>query len=87
MHSKLFSVATLVSAVYAQGTGLAATLSGNNQTSSLASLLGTLPGITESLSSLSNITLLAPSNAALATLLNSSAGAGLAANPGLLQAV
>jgi len=87
MHCKLFSVAAFVSAAYAQSTGLAAALTGNNQTSQLASLLGSLPGITESLSSLSNITLLAPSNTALATLLNSSAGAGLTANPGLLQAV
>jgi len=87
MHSKLLSIAALVSATYAQSNGLAAALTGNNQTSQLASLLGTIPGITDSLSSLSNITLLAPSNTALATLLNSSAGAALASNPGLLQAV
>lgn len=87
MYSKIFSIAALVSAASAQGQGLAATLAGNQQTSQLAGLLGTLPGITEQLSSLTNITLLAPSNAALAALLNSSAGAGLTSNPGLLQAV
>jgi hypothetical protein len=87
MHSKVLTIAALLSAAYAQSNGLAAALSSNSQTSQLATLLGTLPGITNSLSSLSNITLLAPSNSALETLLNSSAGAGLAANPDLLQAV
>lgn len=91
MHSKIFSIAALVSTAYAHGpghdTGLAAALTANSQTSQLAGLLGTIPGITEQLSSLTNITLLAPSNAALASLLNSSVGAGLTSNPGLLQAV
>ncbi|QDS71026.1 hypothetical protein FKW77_008094 [Venturia effusa] len=87
MYPKLLSFAALVSAASAQSSGLAETLAGNQQTSQLAGLVGTLPGITEQLSSLQNITLLAPSNAAIAALLNSSAGAGLASNPGLLQAV
>lgn len=87
MYSKLFSIAALVSAASAQGQGLAAVLAGNQETSQLASLVGTLPDVAGQLSSLQNITLLAPSNAALAALLNSSVGASLSSNPGLLQAV
>lgn len=87
MFSKLFSIAALVAAASAQGQGLAAVLAANQETAQLAGLVGTLPDVAGQLSSLQNITLLAPSNAALATLLNSSAGAGLASNPGLLQAV
>lgn len=88
MFPKLFSIAALVSAASVQAQGLAETLAANQQTSQLAGLLGTLPpNVAGQLASLQNITLLAPSNAALATLLNSTAGAGLTANPALLQAV
>ncbi|TID26831.1 FAS1 domain-containing protein [Venturia nashicola] len=87
MYSKLFSIAALASAASAQGQGLAAILAATQETSQLAALVATLPDVAGQLAGLNNITLLAPSNSAVATLLNSSAGAGLSSNPSLLQAV
>jgi uncharacterized surface protein with fasciclin (FAS1) repeats len=88
MLLKHLSLASIVAAVSAQSTqGLADTLKGNNQTSQLAALLGTLPNVVSQLSGLSNITLLAPSNDALSALLNSTAGKALASNSDAVTAL
>jgi len=88
MLFKHLSLAAIVSAVSAQSTqGLAETLAGNNQTSQLSALLKTLPDVVSQLGGLSNITLLAPSNAALSALLNSTAGKALASNPDAVTAL
>jgi hypothetical protein len=82
------SLASIVAAVSAQSTqGLADTLKGNNLTSQLAGLLGTLPDVVSQLGGLTNITLLAPSNDALSALLNSTAGKALATNSDAVTAL
>ncbi|TKA68276.1 hypothetical protein B0A49_10044 [Cryomyces minteri] len=91
MHLKKVSIAALLGAVGAQAQAttqsLNATLAGNNQTSQLATFLGMYPNLLSTLAGATNITILAPSNNAFSTLLNSSMGPMLAANPGLIQAV
>jgi hypothetical protein len=88
MQLKHFALAAIVSAVSAQSTqSLSAVLAGNNQTSQLAALVGSLPGVLQQLGNATNITLLAPSNAALSALLNSTAGKALASNPDAVTAL
>jgi len=87
MFSKILSIAALATTAYAQGMNLTQALSSNNQTSQLATVLGGFPALVNQLGGATNVTLLAPSNNALAALLNSSIGSSLASNPGLLQAV
>jgi uncharacterized surface protein with fasciclin (FAS1) repeats len=53
---------------------LSSLLSGNSELSGLASLINSRPEIASALTSASNITILAPNNAAISALLNSSAG-------------
>jgi hypothetical protein len=86
MHFKCLSLAALVSSVSAQQS-LNATLAANNQTSQLAALLGTLPNVMQMLGGASNITVLAPSNAALTALLNTTAGKAFASNPDAVTAL
>jgi hypothetical protein len=85
MLFKTISLAAFVSAASAQS--LTEALSGNNQTSQLAALVGTLPNVQSSLGSAQNVTLLAPSNNALATFLNSTTGAALGANKDAVAAL
>ncbi|KAF2430128.1 Fasciclin-domain-containing protein [Tothia fuscella] len=85
MLFQYLSSAVLLSVASAQS--LTQVLSGNNQTSQLAGLVGGFPNLVTQLGSARNITLLAPSNNALGTLLNSTAGKALAANSGAVQAL
>ncbi|TDZ15973.1 Fasciclin-like arabinogalactan protein [Colletotrichum orbiculare MAFF 240422] len=82
----------LVGAAAAQGgggvSGLTAVLASQNSSlSQLTTLLGTQPELVEALSNARNITILAPSNAALEQFLASPAAAGAATNPGLVSAI
>ena len=86
MHFKGLTLAALAGTVLSQD--LVSTLSGTPQLSNLTSYLSLFPDLVGQLSSLSNITLLAPNNAAFATLLNSSAGAAITNNrTDLIQAL
>jgi hypothetical protein len=88
MLFKHLALAAIVSAVSAQSTeSLSAVLAGNNQTSQLAALLGTLPGVLQQFGGATNITLLAPSNTALSALLNSTTGKALAADSNAVTAL
>lgn len=59
----------------------------NQDLSQLGTLLGQYPDLAQTLGGLSNITVLAPNNAALSALLNdSSVTAAVAADPGLVPA-
>jgi len=87
MHLKHLALAALVGAVSAQTQSLNATLTSNNNTSELATFLGLYPNLFQSLNKVSNITVLAPPNQALAALLNSSARQMLSKNPGAVQAI
>jgi uncharacterized surface protein with fasciclin (FAS1) repeats len=69
MYSKLLSLATLASLATAQSMNLTAAIISNPNLSNLTQYLGLYPQIVQTLSSLSNITLLAPSNEAFTTLL------------------
>merc|ERR1712093_920478 len=63
-------------------------LAANNDTlSSLTSLISADPALLEALGGASNITILAPSNDALATFLNSTAGAAAATDPAAVAAL
>ncbi|KXH69164.1 fasciclin domain-containing protein [Colletotrichum salicis] len=79
----------LASAALAQSTQslTAALASQNSSLSSLTALLGTQPALVEALSQAQNITILAPSNAALEAFLASPGAQGAATNPGLVAAI
>ncbi|KAJ3939784.1 uncharacterized protein N0V96_009768 [Colletotrichum fioriniae] len=79
----------LASAVLAQSQQslTAALASQNSSLSSLTALLGTQPALVEALSQAQNITILAPSNAALEAFLASPGAQGAATNPGLVAAI
>jgi uncharacterized surface protein with fasciclin (FAS1) repeats len=64
---------------------LTSVLAGNSELSSLVSLIQGDPALAAVLGSLTNVTILAPNNNALATLLNSTSG--LASNPGAVTAL
>lgn len=87
MRFNYLSLAVLIPSAFGQMMGLNETLASNNQTSALAGLLGQYPDLVRALASARNVTLLAPSNNAIETLLNSSTGKMLASDPGLTQAV
>lgn len=83
---KLLALAALTSAAAAQS--LTQVLAANNDSlSALSSLLSGFPSLVSTLGNARNITILAPSNNALETLLNSSTGETLRNNPGLTQAI
>jgi len=86
MQYKAFALAAFASLATAQD--LATTLANQTSLSNLTTYLGLFPDFTATLSQLQNITLLAPNNAAFATLLNSSAGAAVSNNnTALIQAL
>ena len=58
-----------------------------NSTAELSNLTGLIQPYAQQFASLTNITLLAPNNAAISTFLNSSTGAAVATNPDLVQAI
>ncbi|KAL9104363.1 MAG: hypothetical protein Q9187_008912 [Circinaria calcarea] len=76
MQSKLLSLVALAATV--SGQSLTSVLGNNTELSNLTSLVP--PSILSTLLTAQNITILAPSNAAFAKLINSPAGAALAAN-------
>ena len=80
MQSKLLSFVALAATASAQMMNLNQTLSGNPDLSNLTTYLQLLPGVMSMLSSAQNITVLAPSNAAFAAYMNSSAGMAIKAN-------
>jgi uncharacterized surface protein with fasciclin (FAS1) repeats len=80
----LFTVPALVSA---QNTNLQSVLSSNTNLSTFAGLLQSQPQILSSLGSATNVTILAPSNAALAAVLNSTTGGGVTSNGGYIAAL
>jgi uncharacterized surface protein with fasciclin (FAS1) repeats len=73
--------------VSAQNTTLQSVLGSNSNLTTLAGLIQAQPQLLSALGSAKDITILAPSNAALATLLNSTAGAAAASDPGFIAAL
>jgi len=85
---KLLPTAALAIGAAAQQMNLTAALAANNATLSLLTgLLGTQPSLVSTLAGLSNITILAPSNNALAAFLNSTAGVAASKNPDAVAAL
>lgn len=80
------ALAMAVSAQDMSNTTLNAALSSSPDLSSLAAAVALVPGLAETLAGLSNITILAPSNAAFQEAM-SSAPAGALNNTGLIQAI
>lgn len=78
MLFKSLAVSALASAALAQD--LTTLLANQTELSNLTTYLGLFPDLVGTLSSLQNITLLAPNNAAFGRLLNSSAGAAITNN-------
>lgn len=89
MYSQLFSIAALAAIATAQNT----TTSNSTSTASLADLLGStdslsslaaavqgVPGLAETLGSATNITILAPSNEAFETFMQSPSARAVATN-------
>lgn len=75
-------------AVYAQGTpDLTTALNSNGNLSVLAGLVKAQPQLLQALGSATNITILAPNNNALSTLLNTTEGKTLAADSGAVAAL
>jgi len=66
---------------------LNATLSSNNATQGLLTLLGAYPDLVETLGTAQNITILAPSTEAVNAILESDMAAALQADPGLVRAI
>lgn len=85
MQLKQFAALALAGIV--SGQSLTDLIGQNQDLSQLGTLLGQYPDLAQQLGGLSNITLLAPNNAALSALLNdSSVTAAVAADPGLVPA-
>ena len=80
MQSKLLSFAALAATASAQMMNLNQTLTSTPDLSNLTSYLSLFPQVLSQLSSAQNITILAPSNEAFATYVNSSVGMAIAAN-------
>lgn len=81
MQSKLLSLAALAAGVSAQGTmNLTAALMSAPNLSNLTSYVSLLPSLLNQLSMAKNVTILAPSDAAFATFMNSSMGSATAVN-------
>jgi uncharacterized surface protein with fasciclin (FAS1) repeats len=88
MQFKALTLTALAGVVLGQGQDLTTTLGSLPQLSNLTSYLSAFPDFVGQLSQLTNITLLAPNNAAFAELLNSSAGAALTnGDTALIQAL
>ncbi|KAI3399300.1 hypothetical protein diail_7255 [Diaporthe ilicicola] len=85
---QLKQLATLGLAGIVSGQSLTDVIGQNQDLSQLGTLLGQYPDLAQQLGGLSNITVLAPNNAALSALLNNSATtAAVAADPGLVPAI
>jgi uncharacterized surface protein with fasciclin (FAS1) repeats len=84
MHSKLLSLVAFASLAAAQTMNLTAALSSDPNLSNLTQFLGLYPNIIAKLSTLSNVTLLAPNNDAFAKLLSGPAAAQINAQDTLL---
>lgn len=85
MQLKQLFTLSLAGAVYGQS--LTDLISQTPDLSQLGTLLGQYPDLAQTLGGLSNITVLAPNNAALSALLNdSSVTAMVSADPGLVPA-
>ena len=78
MQYKLLSFAALAASASAQS--LQSVLGNTTNLSNLTTYVGLFPQILSTLQSAQNITILAPSNAAFAKFMNSSAGAALSGN-------
>jgi len=88
MQFKLLSVAALAATASAQTMNLTTALMNNSMMlSNLTTYVSLFPSILSSLESATNITILAPSNAAFSMLLNSTAGMALANNSAAIQAI
>lgn len=88
MRSNVLALLGVVGYAAAQSNNtLNATLAGNSDLSNLTTFLGQFPPLVAALNSATNITILAPNNAAFAALLNSSAGQAAASDPGLISAL
>lgn len=84
---QLKQLTTLALAGIVSGQSLTDLIGQNQDLSQLGTLLGQYPDLAQTLGGLSNITVLAPNNAALSALLNdSSVTAMVAADPGLVPA-
>ena len=88
MQFKTLSLAALAATASAQSMNLTAALTGNPELSNLTSYVSRYPQLLSQLSNATNITILAPSDAAFSELMNSSVGAMIMANDtGLIQSV
>ncbi|CZT50027.1 related to TGF beta induced protein ig-h3 precursor [Rhynchosporium secalis] len=86
MQIKSLLPAAFIAGASAQS--LVEVLAANNGTlSALTTLISSQPDLVQSLSQAKNITILAPSNAAIAAFLNSTAGVAAASNPGAVAAL
>lgn len=84
---QLKQLTALALAGVVSGQSLTDVIGQNQDLSQLGTLLGQYPDLAQTLGGLSNITVLAPNNAALSALLNdSSVTAAVAADPGLVPA-
>lgn len=84
---QLKQLTALALAGVVSGQSLTDLIGQNQDLSQLGTLLGQYPDLAQTLGGLSNITVLAPNNAALSALLNdSSVTAAVAADPGLVPA-
>ncbi|KAK7706295.1 hypothetical protein SLS64_007635 [Diaporthe eres] len=85
---QLKQLTALALAGVVSGQSLTDLIGQNQDLSQLGTLLGQYPDLAQTLGGLSNITVLAPNNAALSALLNdSSVTAAVAADPGLVPAI
>ena len=85
MRSKSFALASFAATAVAQNMSLSSVLANTSSLSNLTSFVQLFPDLVSQLSSASNITLLAPSNAAFTKLLNSSAGMMFASDMSLVE--
>ena len=86
MQLKAFLV-SLIGASCANAQSLTSVLSGNSDLSTLTSALEQFPSLVSALGNATNITILAPNNAAFTALFATPAGQQAQSDPGLLQAV
>ncbi|MCJ1259640.1 hypothetical protein MMC24_007479 [Lignoscripta atroalba] len=80
MQFKYLSLAALAATASAQSMNLTGTLMATPELSNLTTYVSLFPELLSSLSSATNVTILAPSNDAFAKFMNSSAGSVIAAN-------
>ncbi|KAF1999586.1 FAS1 domain-containing protein [Amniculicola lignicola CBS 123094] len=86
-HLPLLALAALTAAQNNTNSSLVATLSNNPDLSNLTTFLGTIPGLVETLSAATNITIIAPSNQAFADLLAIPGIEAVTSDPGAVAAL